>query len=189
MTNENHYALTIGELPLEFYPLLIKFRTTEHIRFDPKNGGASDVKLAAISKLNWLRLRNLGLDGSRGVTDVGLASLKTIKTLQGLGLDQTDITDAGLKELAAFPALRGVNVSQCRNVTLRGIESVAALPGLEDIGFSTENLSSAELVHLVRTLKVRYCGIVDSRWELDIEALKAIARASGISLSVHPPAR
>ena len=66
MTNENHYALTVGELPLEFYPLLIKFRTTEHIRFDPKNGGVSDVKLAAISKLKWHQLRNIQLGASRG---------------------------------------------------------------------------------------------------------------------------
>jgi hypothetical protein len=44
-------------------------------------------------------------------------------------------------------------------------------------------------VHLLRTLKVRDCVIVDSRWELDIEALKAIAKESGISLSVFPPVR
>ncbi len=186
-TASSHYAISIGSLPLELYPELAKFRATEHVFFNANSDGATNAKLEALAKLPWEKLRHIVFGGSKAVSDAGLVALARISTLQGLQLDQTGVTDVGLARFVSSFPIKGLSVAGCRNVTRRGIEAIGASPSLKDIGFSTENLSAADVAHLLQTLRVDYCAITDTRGDLDHSELMALAGKSGIKLSFHAP--
>jgi internalin A len=65
------------------------------------------------------------------MTDAGLKELAALKGLQKLKLGPAMVTDAGLKELAGLKALKSLDLSDCKGVTDVGVKDLQqALPDL-----------------------------------------------------------
>jgi internalin A len=100
--------------------------------------------LAEFPKLEVVDLR-----GS-GVTDEGLAQLKTLKGLRKLYLGRTEISDAGLKHIAGLVGLESLILSETK-VTDAGLKQLAGmkkLTNLEVSGTAITDLGLKELREL-----------------------------------------
>jgi Leucine-rich repeat (LRR) protein len=73
----------------------------------------------------------LNLDNTR-ITDEGLKHLAGMTQLEELNLSNTQVTDAGVASLAKFRALKTLKLNQCLSVSSEAIEQLRqALPQLE----------------------------------------------------------
>src|SRR5206468_2949149 len=74
-----------------------------------------------------------GLDRSEtDVTDAGVKELAGLKSLQALNLFNTKLTDAGLKELAGLKSLQTLDLSFTQ-VTDAGLKELGGLKGLQTL--------------------------------------------------------
>jgi hypothetical protein len=90
-----------------------------------------DLKhLAAFSQMQVLKL-----DAATNITDAGLKELASLKTLQDLGLGSTQVTDAGLKHLTGLKDLQKLNLNFTK-VTDAGVQDLAGLSKLDTLGLS-----------------------------------------------------
>lgn len=99
------------------------------------NTAVSDATLIQVAKLK--NLQKLHLEQTN-VTDAGLKNLKVLANLEYLNLYGTAITDAGLTELVGLKNLKTVYLWQT-NVTEQGLANLKkAMPSLEIVGGITE---------------------------------------------------
>ncbi len=99
------------------------------------NAKLSDVGLASITTLKELTLLDVS---GRGITDKGLEPLKQLPNLKSLTLSRTSVSDAGIKHLIEMKSLTGVNLLGTQ-VTIRGFKQLSeARP---DIGISEPSRS------------------------------------------------
>jgi hypothetical protein len=90
-----------------------------------------DLKqLAAFSKLEVLKL-----DAAKNITDAGLKEVAALTTVKDLGLGSTQVTDAGLKHLSRLKDLKNLNLNFTK-VTDAGMKELARLKKLELLGLS-----------------------------------------------------
>jgi hypothetical protein len=126
-------------------------------------GQMTDELLEDVSR-RATTLIGLGLSGSTQVTDAGLRHLAALPSLQHLDLTGTGITDAGLQLLRHLPRLRTLSLSWNR-LTAAGIRELAHCDELEslNLGSSTE-LGDAAMRVLAgkRTLRHLTVGLTDS---------------------------
>src|SRR2546421_1452815 len=95
--------IDIRNLPLEFYPLLAKFKRVKQIGLDNSDPAiATDKKLEVLCRLELTNLHVITLINCRRITDVGVASLARIPSLQGMDLEGTSISDASCELLAGL---------------------------------------------------------------------------------------
>jgi hypothetical protein len=119
------------------------------------------------------------------VTDEGIRAIASFPSLRGLQLEGTSITDAGLEIMATKLKLTGVNVANCKGVTRKGIYSVALTPSLEQFTFSGDDWTQEQLIELIDSFKnVKWCSIVDPQKRLDAELLRAGGKARGIQIAI-----
>jgi hypothetical protein len=124
----NLEKIRIPKRPIEHYPLMTKFKRLKEISFYWE--GADDGKLREFSKLTYTNLQMISLLDCPNVTDEGIRAIASFPSLRGLQLEGTSITDAGLEIMATKLKLTGVNVANCKGVTRKGIYSVALTPSL-----------------------------------------------------------
>jgi hypothetical protein len=80
------------------------------------------------------KLRHLVSDGNTQVTDRGLEQLKEFSTLESLDLEWSNVTDAGLANIAAVKSLRWVDLGFCRGISPEGAAELQRMrPDLEAI--------------------------------------------------------
>ena len=82
--------------------------------------------------------------GMTQVTDAGLKELAGLKNLQFLGLDNTKVTDAGLKELAGFQNLEWLDL-RATQVTDAGLKELAGLKKLHNLQLVGSRVTEAGL--------------------------------------------
>jgi len=138
--------IDIRLLPLQDYPLLSKFSQVKQIfYYNEGEKGATDAKLKALASLNLTNVVFISLLGCRLVTDEGIRVLAGIRSLKSLQLEGTAITDAAchimLTNMHLSGVNSGVNVANCRGVTIKGITALANSDLMEGLDFSTDNLS------------------------------------------------
>ena len=71
--------------------------------------------------------------------------LGTLKTLTKLSLDNTGVTDAGLKEIATLDKLTVLDLSDTK-VTDAGVMELAALKGLTELNLSLNRMVTKDKV-------------------------------------------
>jgi len=79
------------------------------------------------------KLKKLSLFCCATIGDEALKPIKSIKTLEVLTLNNTNITDTGLEELEDMKQLKALHFSGCLQISDKGLESVAKLSNLEDL--------------------------------------------------------
>src|SRR5439155_18828300 len=92
--------------------------------------------------------RMLSFSFSGKVKDDDLAVLKDLVPFDILVLDDTKITDAGLKHLKDLPSLRSLSLSDCVKVTDAGLKEISGLQELESLNLGTTSITDAGLKHL-----------------------------------------
>jgi Leucine-rich repeat (LRR) protein len=128
--------------------------------------------LEDLHELRWLRL-------SERCTDVGLAHLENLKSLEVLIVSSNGITDAGLAHVAQLSKLRKLSVWS-KNITEAGYRHLAGLSKLEELhagemGFTLGDVALNCIPSLVnlKELDIGGAGLTDS-------GLAAIKNHSGL---------
>jgi hypothetical protein len=112
----------------------------------------SDDDLAKISQLD--QITSLNLNGSKRVTDTGLAYLARMPQLRELTLDG-DITDRGLEVLAQLRELRVFKVFWQNNVTDSGLANLKFCDQLEEVDLLGCNTGDGAIAALAGKPKLR----------------------------------
>ena len=181
----NLEMIRIPHLPIEYYPLLSKFKRLKEISFYWE--GANDEKLRELSTLTFTNLEGISLLDCPSVTDEGVRAIANFPSLKWLKLEGTSVTDTSLEVMATRMDLVGLNVDGCKGVTRSGIRRLALCPSLQSITFSTEGWTQEHVIELIDSFKnVKWCVIIDPQNRLDAELLKAKGKARGIQIVVKP---
>jgi len=166
--------IDIWNLPIQDYPLLAKFKSVKQIGLDCSEGTfATDEKLKALAALSLTNVTDIILTNCRLITDKGIRALSKIRSLKGLGLEGTSITDAALKTMASEMQLSGVNVANCDGLTMTGLRTLATSKTLKEISFSADKLTQDEVLEPINLFRnITWCGIVDPHNKLDVKTIK-----------------
>ena len=91
------------------------------------------------------------------MTDAGLKELAGLKSLQALVLYNTKVTDAGLKELAGLKNLQSLNLGWTK-VTDAGLKELAGLKSLQSLNLGWTKVTDAGLKELagLKSLQTLY---------------------------------
>jgi hypothetical protein len=183
--------IAITDLPLRDYPLLVKFKKLKSIQYYKEHrSGATDEKLEALAALTFPQLHDIELVAAKSVTDKGIRALSKMKSLTGLSLEGTSITDDACEIIVSKMHLDGVNVANCGGVTLKGLLSLSKSECLKDISFSADQLTQEEVVRVIKAFKgITWCQIVDPNDKLDKEAIDNLAKAKGITVVIKKQER
>ena len=114
-----------------------------------------------------------GLDlNETKMTDAGLKELAGLKSLQALYIAGTQLTDAGLKELAGRKSLQTLDVRRTK-VTDAGLKEIAGLKGLQRLYLNHCEVSDAGMKDLIGLQSLQILNISASK--VTNEGLKDVA--------------
>jgi hypothetical protein len=180
-------SIDIEKLPIEDYPSLAKFTRVKNVMLDSQEGTfATDKNLKALAALDLTNLTGIVMVNCRLITDDGILALARIRSLKGLELEGTAITDAACEVMGAQMRLTGINVANCNGVTLKGLKALTTSSTLKDVVFSAEKLTQEEVLDLVASFKnVTRFEIVDPHLKLDAKAIKKMGTERGIVILVR----
>jgi hypothetical protein len=88
----------------------------------------TDAGLEKLKKLT--RLDALDVSGNKGITDAGMAHVKTLERLEILYLANTAVTDKGLFDLSPLEGLRTLNVVNTKVTAEAAMKFVDQMPNL-----------------------------------------------------------
>jgi hypothetical protein len=111
--------------------------------------GDGFAHLDGMTSLRWLTLTPTG-----GLTGPRIIPLRTLTRLQGLNLDRTDVTDAGLRRLAGLSGLELLGLTGTK-VTDSGLKNLEGLASLESLYLDGTQVSDEGLVSLKRLGKLK----------------------------------
>lgn len=117
-------------------------------------------------------------DVNTQVTDAGLKELAGLKSLESLKLGSTQITDAGLKELAGLTSLRSLDLSFTIVLTDRGLKELTGLTSLQSLAVGSTKVTDGGLKELtgltrLQSLNLFLTAVTDA-------GLKELAPAYGV---------
>lgn len=130
-------------------------------------------------------LKHLHLSGTK-LTDEGVASLKKLKSLillrlahtevtgtafrglptselRYLYLDNSSVTDAGVLAITQQKQLRGLELSNCKQLTDEGCRALAGLPDLNFLQLDGSPITDASIGDLCRLRSLENLGVSDTR--------------------------
>jgi uncharacterized protein (TIGR02996 family) len=121
-----------------------------------------DVACAAIAHMAELELLDLA---STSVTAAGVRAVLPLRQLAHLDLSFLDLGDAALGALAGHPALRGLSIAFAGELTDRVIDTLETLPGLEVLDLAGSAITPAGIERLARLPQLRELGVSDCALE------------------------
>ncbi|MGA8164268.1 MAG: hypothetical protein WB791_04485 [Waddliaceae bacterium] len=102
------------------------------------------------SSTNTWKVLSIKLTGNKKLTDRSLIKIKDFKELKELDLTRTQITDGGLAQiLPHLPKLEKLILSQCRNITHIGTESIANLKELKELDLARTQITDEGLAQIL----------------------------------------
>jgi len=188
LSSSGDKILDIGDLQIEDYPRLAKFKEVVDIRLPSREGHfATDDKLKVLATLGLTNLGSLVMENARLVTDEGIRALAPVQSLNLIGIEGAAITDAACEFMAShWQHLTAVSVVNCNGVTLKGLQTLAMSGNLKELDFSTDNLTQKEVFDLLASFKnIKWCGMDDPKRKLDADAIKAKGTERGMYFSVY----
>lgn len=149
----------------------------------------SDRGLKHVSNLP--KLRHLILGGSHtpnlslGFTDVGdegLAGMTDLPNLAGITLERTKVTDAGLRHLARFPALKTIWLGYTE-ITGSRFGDLAELPNLAGMDLEGTKVTDDGLANLRHLKSLQGVSVVGTAvTDAGLEHLKTLESLRGVNL-------
>lgn len=112
-----------------------------------------DDGLQHLRRLDELRELNLG--GCKLIGDAGLEHLRPLKKLERLNLSVTRVGNEGLKTVAQFKGLKGLDLDNTE-VTEDGLPHLAPLTDLDYLRLADLPITYRGVVHLVGFKKVKF---------------------------------
>lgn len=97
--------------------------------------------------------------GFTKIDDEGLAKLVPLKHLTFLGIDNTSITDMGLRHIAGMKKLKVLQLGGNEKVTKNGLRHLAPLAELEYLDLSDLNVDDASLSHLAKLSQLKQLNL------------------------------
>jgi hypothetical protein len=181
----NERDITLLTLPLEDYRYLAKFVNVQHLTMSSDGTYASDQMLKALAELGFTNLFDVCLLNCKRVTDSGISALTNLAALKMLQLEGTSITDDVGEILGSKTNFTGVNVANCSKITFKGLKKIAAIPSLEEFGFSAANLQDEDVLQIFEVSKnVKWCQIVDPARKLNEATLQRAAGQRSMNLVI-----
>jgi Leucine-rich repeat (LRR) protein len=93
---------------------------------------------------------SLNLQGTQ-VTNAGLKELAGLKSLQTLNLSNTKVTDVGLKDLAGLKSLHSLDLGRTQ-VTDKGLKELAGFKSLQTLNLGFTRVTDAGVAELQKAL-------------------------------------
>ena len=117
------------------------------------------------------------------ITDAGLKHLAALAHLRNLALAQTQVTDTGLKNLAGLTELRRLTLNSTK-VTDAGLKSLAPLKALEELELSNTKVAGAGLKELAVLKRLQYLGLHGTKvTDAGLKNLAVLAQLQTLVLS------
>lgn len=117
-----------------------------------------DGACRAIARMLDLELLDLA---STGVTGAGLRAVVALRHLAHLDLSFLELGDRALTALAGLAGLRGLSIGFAGEVTDRVIDTLETLPGLEVLDIAGSVITPAGVERLARLPQLRDLGVSD----------------------------
>jgi hypothetical protein len=156
-------------------------RLTDLRSLDHWSENISDSSLSHLQALTQLRRLILTSDGSITITDKGLDYLEGMEHLAELWITHhSQITDAGIKKIAAFSELRSLMLRGAQ-VTDAGVASLKKLSRLRELWLDGTRITDAGLGHLKTFTALETLGIGDtSVTDAGLDQLQSLTRLKEI---------
>jgi internalin A len=138
---------------------------------------ASLLDADATTLREYPNLQKLVLSGSR--VGKSLTVLSDLTQLRELELENTDITDAEMKSLAALSNLRVLNLAGC-NITDEGLQQLKALTDLQSLNLNRTKIRGAGLASLTGLSKLETLSLQET--ELQASEITSLAGLSGLRI-------
>ncbi len=137
----------------------------------------TDAHVIALSHGRFPKLRQVSLAYCDKVSDAGFTALGAIKSIEGLQLIHTSVSDTGLHSLlSALPRLSEINLTGCEKLTRQGILGIAPFTGISSVGVSLGQLSQPDIEALIAAMPhVRNWSIKDADGVLVLPRLREVA--------------
>jgi hypothetical protein len=119
---------------------------------------ATDVTLAKIARLGTLQ--DLSLNGTQ-VTDDGMERVRQLTELKKLSLWETQIGNRGLEKLAELSSLQELCLYKT-HVTDDGLRYLRGMSRLESLSLDGTKVTDAGLCHLEELKQLRELGLIDT---------------------------
>lgn len=120
--------------------------------------GVTDAGLAHLKSLPRLRHLNLHM---KKITDAGLQHLAQVTPLQDLVLSRTLITDAGLKHLSGLVRLRYLDLSG-NELTDAGLGELRSLKSLKVLAMAGTHITNKGVAHAKELVNLEYLDVSDT---------------------------
>ncbi len=129
-------------------------------------------------------LRKLNLCGTLELDDGGLAAIAGLSELEELILDETSVTDDGLRHLASLSRLKKLSLYAAHGVTGGGFEHLAALGELEVLDLSATDAGDKVAEPLSRLPRLRWLNLADTLvGDAALEHLGGLSQLEYLNLS------
>ena len=180
--------IDIRNLPIEDYPLLSKFKNLKRINFWNLEGlGASDAKLAILSRLGFTNVTYININNCLEVTDEGIRALAKISSLKELTAEGIVITDAGCEVIVSEMRLTLLRIANCPKITLKGLKALSKSDSIAHLQFSAGNFSTEDVLELINSFSaIAWCEIIDPQSRLDADRINSFATSKKIKVSIYP---
>ncbi|HJZ90549.1 MAG TPA: hypothetical protein VKE40_06720 [Gemmataceae bacterium] len=142
--------------------------------FPPKTTNADLGRLVlSAARLPGLKMIDLG---ETNVTDAGLKELARLPNLESVYLDKTAVTDAGLKELAGLERLAWLDLADTK-VTGKGADTLAGMKALQHLFLEGIKLGTPEVAKLATLTRLRSLGLNSGRSD---DAMKEVGKLTNL---------
>jgi len=161
-----------GKATPETFEILARLAHLRSVSFS-KTAGMPAPGLGELSRL--ANLRHLEFDVCE---DADLKTVARLVYLKSLAINDTNVSDAGLRELAPIQSLRSLSLCECRRITgvgfkswdscplqflnlgrsgvnNAGLEDVATIGGLQELWLAGSNVTDAGIAKLARLKRLR----------------------------------
>lgn len=150
------YDCVVSRIGAQSWAVLSRLRRLELCWCD-----VSDIDLQSFS-LSLFNLQQLNLSYCSAITSAGLQHLSQLP-LQQLTLRSCEVSDVGLRHVAALLNLHKLDLAQCRQVTDEGLQHLKPLTKLQQLDLSGCHVADAGLQHLtpllsLQELNLSYCN-------------------------------
>lgn len=125
--DQNHLSLEDSKVTGKRFETLRELPLTD---LNLRHINIKDNDLTTIGKMVDLETLRIGRNR---IGDAAITNIEPLKNLKLIDLEDTHITDQGLRELSKFPALKSISLKSCQKITGQGLLALTKISTLESL--------------------------------------------------------